>query len=126
VNLLDLIRRHHEVGRAGEESEQSEGSLTGQGDSSLVSLSSQPPAAVPTESERCLAWVFRYVRGRYLRLADVQSAACTAGFRRTDVEAALRHRDVIVYRSFPRRNAPEVERVRTVDNWPDDPPLAAR
>jgi hypothetical protein len=126
VNLLGLLHRHQRASSAGEESEQSAGSPPGSRDCSLVSLPSQAPTPVQTEGERCLTWLIRNVRGRYPRLVDVRAAATAAGFSRAVVETALAHADVIIYRTFPRRNAPEVERVRTVDDWPDDPPLAAR
>ncbi len=126
MNLLDLIHRHRRDASTGEGSEQSEESPARTGDCSLVSLSSQPAAPVQTEAERCLAWLILYIRGRYPRLADVRAAAAVAGFIRPVVEVALGHPDLVVYRTFPRRNVPQVERVRTVDDWPDDPPLAGR
>jgi len=126
VNLLELIHRHQIDRPAGERSEEGEGSPSGQGVRSLVSLPSQPPAPVQTDAERCLTWLTRYVRGRYPRLADVRAAARAAGFGAATLDGAIRQADFVVYRTFPRRNAPEIERIRSVDDWPDDPPLAAR
>jgi hypothetical protein len=53
----------------------------------------------------------------------VRAGAATAGFSVAAVEAGLQNLDLVVYRAFPRRNARDVEHVRTVDDWPDDPPL---
>jgi len=67
----------------------------------------------------------RFARWRYPRLADVRAAAAAAGFAPDAVTAALGGPEFVTYRSF-RRRAGEVERVRTVDDWPDDPPLSGR
>jgi hypothetical protein len=123
--LLDLIHRHQRGQSSREESEVSEESHAGKGDSSLISLSSQPSALSPTEADRCATWLYRYIRGRYPKLADVRATAATAGFSAAIVEVGLQGPDLMLYRAFPRRNAHAVERVRTVDDWPDDPPLAA-
>lgn len=79
-----------------------------------------------SEADRCLAWLIRFVRGRYPRLADVWAAAGGAGFAPAAIEAGLRHSNLIVYRAFPRRHVGEVEHVRTADDRPDDPPLRNR
>jgi len=76
--------------------------------------------------ERCAAWLTQQIRGRYPRLADVKAAAAAAGFSPVIVIAALGGPKFVTYRSFPRRHVGEVERVRTVDDWPDDPPRAGR
>lgn len=124
VDLLDLIHRHRQEPPAREGSEQSEESHAGRRDSSLSSLTSQPGPL--TEADRCAAWLVRFVRGRYPRLVDVRAAAGTAGYSPAAVEAGLRSPDLVVYRAFPRWKALDVERVRTVDDWPDDPPLSSR
>lgn len=126
MNLLDLIHQHRREAVTREESELSEGSRPGSGDSSLSSLDSPLPAPTITDADRCAAWLVRFVHGRYPRLTDVRAAAATAGFSVAAVEAGLQNPDLVVYRAFPRRNALDVERVRTVDDWPDDPPLAKR
>lgn len=128
MNLLDLVRRHRQesAGRNGEQSEQSEGTRPAEGDNSLPSLSSPARTAARPEAERCAEWLLRYVRGRYPKLSDVRAAAATAGFSAAAVGVGLRSADLVVYRSFPRRHIGEVEHVRTVDDWPDDPPVAGR
>jgi hypothetical protein len=124
MSLLDLIHKHRAGGR--EVSEEREESLPAGRVNSLYSHSSLTPAAPRTETERCTEWLLRYVRGRYPKLADVKAAAAGAGFSAETLETALSSADLVTYKSFPRRNAPETERVRTVDDWPDDPPMRCR
>ena len=60
------------------------------------------------------------------KLADVRTAATVAGFSADAIEAGLNSPDIVMYKAFRRRYVGEVEHVRTVDDWPDDPPLNGR
>ena len=54
------------------------------------------------------------------------AAAATAGFPAEDVEAALSTSAFVIYTAFPQRRGGDVIKVRTIDDWPDDPPLNNR
>ena len=96
--------------------------------SAVIALLSMPQEIVPAPSPliRCTAWLERYIKGRYPPLAEVESAAATAGFAAAEVGAALAGPTFVLYKALPRRYVGEVEKVRTIDDWPDDPPLNNR
>ena len=132
MNLLDIVRQHRALAvsipamPACEESEKSELTHPARGGDGLNSLSSLPSRDVPvtiSSLDRCRVWLERYIKGRYPPLAEVKSAAATAGFAAADVAAALVGPTFVLYKAFPRRYVGEVEKIRTIDDWPDDPPL---
>ncbi len=124
MNLLDIIRQNRAT--ADERNETNEQTPGREGLNSSHSFISCPQANARPEAERCLEWLTRFIRGRYPKLADVKAAAFGAGLSVDAIDAGLNSAGIVCYKTFPRRYTGEVEHVRTVDDWPDDPPFNNR